>query len=45
MELLRDYYFDELEAVFRAWGDMHGVDREGGEAEEVSGLAFFGGMT
>lgn len=27
-ELMEDYYPDELTAIFEAWGDLHGVERD-----------------
>lgn len=32
-ELLRDYYPDELPAVLRAWGELHGAKAEPREEE------------
>ena len=37
-ELLSDYYPDELPAIFEAWGEMHGVEKE--EVEEVDLMGF-----
>ncbi|MBQ7885497.1 MAG: hypothetical protein IJ313_01235 [Clostridia bacterium] len=42
-ELLRDYYPDELPVVFEAWGEMHGVEKEG-EVEETDLMTFLDGM-
>jgi len=38
-ELLCDYYPDEIPAIFEAWGEMHGVEKEG-EVEEVDLMTF-----
>lgn len=37
-ELLRDYYPDELPAVFAAWAQLHGARQE--EAEPVTVAEF-----
>lgn len=42
-ELLSDYYPDELPAIFEAWGELHGVEKEA-ETEEVDLMTFLGGM-
>lgn len=42
-ELLRDYYPDELPAIFTAWGELHGVEGEA-QTEEVDLMTFLGGM-